>query len=98
MSNYVPKPLDTSSVRLPVEILALAELLAANTHENWALGRKNQGWTWGPERNDERKENPCMIPYAQLPESEKEYDRITALETLKAIYLLGYRIEKEDCE
>lgn len=94
MNEYKPVPLDTGKVELPEEILELAELLAANTHENWALGRVSQGWTWGPRRDDLKKETPCMVPYSDLPESEKEYDRVTAMETLKAIYLLGYRIEK----
>ena len=54
----------------------------------------SQGWRRGPERNDSRKEHPCLIPYEELPESEKTYDRNTALETLKAIQALGYRITK----
>lgn len=98
MNEYKPTPLDTSKVKLPEDILELAELLATNTHDNWAQGRMNQGWTWGPERNDQKKETPCMVSYPNLPESEKEYDRVTALETLKAIYLLGYRIDKDDSE
>ncbi len=43
-------------------------------------------------RNDEAKKHPCLVPYAELPESEKEYDRRMAEETIKAIVTLGYRI------
>lgn len=55
-----------------------------------------EGWTWSPERNDAKKENPCLVPYEELPDSEKEYDRNTAIETLKLILSLGYRIEREE--
>ena len=40
------------------------------------------------------KTNPCLIPYKDLSESEKEYDRQTAVETLKVILFLGYRISR----
>lgn len=93
---YIPKPIDTSGVTLSEELLALTEKLAENTHDVWAQGRQTQGWTYGETRDDEKKETPCMLPYAELPESEKEYDRNTALETLKLILKLGYRIDKEN--
>jgi hypothetical protein len=93
--NYEPKPLGTSGVQLSVELLALTELLAKNTHEVWARQRMTEGWTYGLRRDDAKKEHPCLVPYEQLPDSEKEYDRNTALETVKLILTLGYRIEKD---
>ncbi len=90
--SYIPKPLDTSAVVLPPELGALTERLAENTHELWAAQRLSQGWSHGPQRDDTRKLHPCLVPYEQLPESEREYDRITALGTLKAILKLGYQI------
>ena len=92
--DYRPAPRDTSSVPLPAGIAELTELLAKNTHENWARQRMNEGWTHGPRRDDEKKEHPSLVPYETLPESEKEYDRRTATETIKTILALGYRIEK----
>lgn len=92
--KYTPKPLDTSGIELPGEILELSERLARNTHENWSRQRLRDGWVYGPERSDARKEHPCLVPYEELPESEKQYDRNTALETLKVILLLGYRIAR----
>ena len=91
---YNPSPEDTSRVELSAEILALSEEMAKNTHEVWAQTRMEQGWTYGPVRNDERKEHPCLIPYEELSEEEKEYDRSTALETLRLIVKLGYDIKK----
>ena len=73
--SYQPKPIDTSSVSLTPEILELRELLAENAHDHWARQRMAEGWSYGPERNDRRKESPCLVPYDRLPESEKQYDR-----------------------
>jgi hypothetical protein len=91
---YQPKPRDTSGVRLPKEISALTEELAKNTHENWAKQRMAEGWRHGPRRDDAKKEHPSLVPYEELSESEKAYDRTTAMETVKAILALGYRIVK----
>jgi len=91
---YKPKAVDTSDVILSNDLLDLTERIAENVHEVWAEGRIREGWTYGPVRNDEKKETPCLVPYKDLPESEKEYDRNTALETVKLIVKLGYRIQK----
>ena len=87
-------PLDTSEIRLSPELLGLTEQIAAHVHETWAATRMAEGWKYGCKRDDERKEHPCLVPYHNLPENEREYDRKTAMETLKAIGLLGFRIEK----
>lgn len=89
---YEPKPIDTSDIQLSAELLELTEKIAENVHDVWAVGRIKQGWTYGVERNDELKITPCLVPYSKLPDSEKEYDRNTALETLKLIVKLGYKI------
>jgi hypothetical protein len=89
---YHPQPLDTSSITLPAELEALTEYLAENTHDIWAAQRLAQGWRYGPQRDDVQKLHPDLVPYAELPDGEKQYDRSTAMETLKAILALGYRI------
>lgn len=94
MFMYEPKPIDTSDVILSDDLLELTEKIAENVHDVWAVGRIEQGWTYGSERNDELKTTPCLVPYAELPDSEKEYDRNTALETLKLIVKLGYKISQ----
>ena len=90
--NYDPKPIDTSRIQLSPEILELTELLAKNAHEIWSRQRLQDGWRFGPHRDDSRKEHPCLVPYDELPDSEKQYDRLAAMETLKAIVGLGYQI------
>ena len=91
---YIPKPIDTSDVQLPDDLIALTEKIAENVHEVWAQGRISQGWTYGEQRDDENKKTPCLVPYSELNDFEKEYDRNTAIETLKLIVALGYKIKK----
>ena len=95
MKTYTPKPIDTSDIGLSSELLELTEKLAENTHDVWAASRIKQGWKYGKQRNDEKKETPCLVPYDELPEFEKDYDRDTTLETLKVILKLGYTIKKQ---
>ena len=93
--NYVPQPMDTEDIHLPEELDALVEQMAKNVHEVWAKSRMEQGWTYGEERNDALKHHPCLVPYEELPEVEKAYDRDTALGTLKLICKLGFKISQE---
>ena len=93
--TYIPQPIDTSDVKLPKELETLVEQMAKNVHEVWAQTRIAQGWTYGAERNDALKHHPCLVPYEELPESEKEYDRKTSVETLKLILRLGFEIDKK---
>lgn len=92
--DYRPHPVDTSDVVLPEEMDELVEEMAKNVHEVWAETRIKQGWTYGAERNDERKTHPCLVPYEELPEEEKDYDRQTAIATLKLIMKLGFSIKR----
>lgn len=92
--KYIPQPIDTSDVNVSEDLQQLVEQLARNVHDIWAVGRLRDGWTYGPERNDTLKQHPCLVDYDDLPEGEKAYDRNTAIETLKLILKLGWRVEK----
>lgn len=94
-NKYIPHPSDTSDIKLPEELNELIEDIAENVHEVWARNRTKQGWTYGKERNDTLKQHPSIIPYERLSEEEKDYDRNTALETLKLIIKHGFKISKE---
>ena len=89
---YTPNPIDTTRIQLSDDIKSLSEVLAKNTHEVWASNRIAEGWQYGETRDDARKLHPCLVPYDELPEIEKEYDRNTAMETLKLIQKLGFKI------
>jgi len=90
--NYSPKPLDTSMVTLPSELADMTEQFAKNTHEVWSKQRFAEGWKYGKTRDDEKKLHPCLVPYEELPENEKEYDRRTAIEAIRFIIKNGYKI------
>ena len=89
---YIPQPIDTTDVKLPEELEQLVEKMSKNVHEVWAENRIKQGWTYGEQRSDELKTHPCLIPYEDLSEEEKEYDRNTSIGTLKLIMKLGFKI------
>ena len=95
-NTYTPKPIDLSDVELSEDLNELLEAIAENAHDVWALQRQSQGWTYGPQRDDALKQTPCMVPYSQLPESEKDYDRGMAIETLKLVQKLGYDVVKRE--
>jgi hypothetical protein len=68
----------------------LLEQLAEKVHAAWMARRISEGWKLGERRDDAAKTHPCLEPYDQLPDSEKEYDRATAAETIRMIQELGY--------
>jgi len=92
--TYRPLPINTSGLELPPSLTPLVERLAEHVHDVWAIQRLSEGWTWGSRRDDKKREHPDLIPYSDLPDNEKEYDRLTVIGTLKAILALGYKIEK----
>lgn len=96
MKKYIPQPIDTSDVEVGKDVLELAEILAKNTHDVWAAGKLNEGWKYDEKLDREQKTHPLLVPYEELAESDKDYDRRTSLETLKLLIKLGYKIEKNN--
>ena len=94
-NNYIPDPVDTSNIQLPEELMALAEAISKNVHEVWAQNRMNEGWTYGPVRDDQKRQTPCLVPYEELSEEEKAYDLNTAFGTLKFIVSQGFEITRK---
>lgn len=92
--KYNPQPFDVGSIIIPDELKDLVEKITKNVHEIWALGRKTDGWKYGPKRNDDEKTNPCLVPFEALPEEEKKYDERIAKDTIKTIFFLEYQITK----
>lgn len=93
---YTPHPIDTSDVILPDALMELTELIAENVHDVWAASRIREGWTYGAVKDSVAKTTPCLVPYSELPDSEKAYDRNTAIETLRLIVKLGYTLKKSE--
>ena len=95
MKEFIPNPVDTHSIQIPEELKSLVEEMSKNVHEVWAQTRISQGWTYGAERNDAEKKHPCLVPYEELSEEEKEYDCNTSIETIKLILKLGFKITRD---
>lgn len=93
--EYIPKPLDVSNIVLPEGLEELTESLSKNVHEVWAAGRIAAGWKYGPVRDEIKKEHPCLIPYENLSEEEKDYDRSTAISTIKFLIANRYSINNK---
>jgi len=96
IKRYMPKPIDTSDIELDKEILALTEILARNTHDVWALRKLDEGWKPGKKLSNKAMTTPYLVPYEDLPEEIKQYDRSTAVETIKLIIALGYEMRKTE--
>lgn len=92
--GYTPHPIDVSDVTLNEDLIELTEAIAENAHEVWASKRMAEGWKYGPQRNDELLEHPDMIPYCELTEGEKYYDRALAMNTLRLVKKLGFNISR----
>ena len=85
-----------SNTPLPADLQPLAERLAKHVHDSWAALRRSQGWSYGPVRDDAARKHPCLVPYDELPEEEKEFDRNTSCETIRFILSHGFRIVKTE--
>ena len=81
---------------MTVDLNELREAIAENAHDIWAESRMAEGWTYGPRRDDRLKQTPDLVPYSQLSESEKEYDRKMAMRTIKLLKKLGYDLIKRN--
>lgn len=95
LEDYEPHPINLEEIRLTDELLELREAIAENAHDVWATARINEGWSYGAERDDTNKKHPDLIPYSALPDSEKEYDRLMALDTIRLVKKLGFEIVKK---
>lgn len=93
-TDYRPRPIPTEHIVLSDEILQLVELLAENAHDIWAEERLLDGWTFGPERDDTERRHPCLIPYTQLAERDRDYDRQMVIGSIRAILALGFTISR----
>lgn len=97
--QYTPHPVRLGDIDLTPELEQLREAIAENAHEVWAAGRMSDGWTYGPRRDDKLKTHPDLVPYSELPEAEKEYDRNTAMNSIKLVIKLGFDlVKRQDAE
>ena len=90
---YEPQALNA---KITPNLQLLIEQIAERVHDSWAAERLSKGWTLGPKRSDENREHPSLVPYNELPESEKDLDRVMVRTSLAAILELGYDIVRRE--
>lgn len=97
--EYVPRPIDTSAVKLTPDLSALIELQARNLHNLWAQSKIRSGWRYAPASlasgNDADRTSPLLVPWEFLDEREKGSNRVNASETIKVMLAKGYTFELE---
>lgn len=79
---YTPKPILMKKSELSPEIQELVEKLAENGHDIWAEGKIRNGWEFGEELDKDTKKHPNLVPYEDLSETEKDYDREMVVGTI----------------
>lgn len=45
-------------------------------HESWVRAKEADGWVFGPVKDPQKKQHPCMVPYDQLPEEQRKKDAL----------------------
>jgi hypothetical protein len=87
-------PIDPWTVQLDAELLAATERVARHVHDAWMRARLAEGWTYGRQRDDARRVNPCLVGYDALSETDREADRVTAMAAMRALIALGFEIRR----
>ncbi|XP_029984596.1 ryanodine receptor 3 [Sphaeramia orbicularis] len=91
-ASYIPTPVDTSQVVLPPHLDNVRDKLAENIHELWGMNKIELGWTYGKVRDDNKRQHPCLVDFAKLPETERNYNLQMSSETLKTLLALGCHV------
>ena len=94
--KYQPRPLDTSDIVLPDAVGEVADLLSKNVHEVWAAQKVSDGFSYGERDDKTLKTHHNLVPYEDLSQEDRQYDRNTALETVRVLLKLGFVIQKKD--
>uniref|UniRef100_A0A7M4FPQ6 Ryanodine receptor 3 n=1 Tax=Crocodylus porosus TaxID=8502 RepID=A0A7M4FPQ6_CROPO len=91
-ASFIPCPIDTSQIVLPLHLEKIRDKLAENIHELWGMNKIELGWTYGKVRDDNKRQHPCLVEFSKLPETEKNYNLQMSTETLKTLLALGCHI------
>ncbi|KAM6128234.1 ryanodine receptor 2 [Pterocles gutturalis] len=89
---FTPVPVDTTQIVLPPHLERIREKLAENIHELWVMNKIELGWQYGPVRDDNKRQHPCLVEFSKLPEQERNYNLQMSLETLKTLLALGCHV------
>ncbi|KAL2083644.1 hypothetical protein ACEWY4_021417 [Coilia grayii] len=87
--TFTPAPVDTSQVAFPPQLELIQEKLAENMHELWLISMIDQGWIYGPVKEENKKHHPDLVEFSKLPDQEKNLNLQTAQETLRTLLAFG---------
>uniref|UniRef100_A0A673C6E5 Ryanodine receptor 3 n=1 Tax=Sphaeramia orbicularis TaxID=375764 RepID=A0A673C6E5_9TELE len=91
-ASFIPTPVETSQVVMPLHLEKVRDKLAENIHELWGMNKIELGWSYGKIRDDNKRQHPCLVDFSKLPETEKNYNLQMSTETLKTLLALGCRV------
>ncbi|MBK8807054.1 MAG: hypothetical protein IPO21_10555 [Bacteroidales bacterium] len=81
---------------VPLHIFTDDELeqLSKIEHERWSWQKRIDGFTYAPHRDDALKLHPCLLPYAEISEYEKDKDRVLTAKIPSILQILQLRLIK----
>ncbi|XP_067335759.1 ryanodine receptor 3-like isoform X9 [Channa argus] len=91
-ASFIPTPVETSQIVMPLHLEKVRDKLAENIHELWGMNKIELGWSYGKIRDDNKRQHPCLVDFSKLPETEKNYNLQMSTETLKTLLALGCRV------
>jgi hypothetical protein len=65
-----------NSARAGAELHLLGDTTPADSHEAWMRLKLKEGWRWGPVKDPEKKEHPCLVPFSELPREQQAKDHL----------------------
>ena len=70
------------------------EQYAIEEHDDWMSGKIKDGWSYAPTRDDIQKKHNCLVPWSQLSDMYKEYDRDVAKNVIKLAAMVNMKVIK----
>lgn len=64
------------SARMGVDLHLMGDFGPEASHISWMTQKLNDGWVYGPVKDAEKKEHPCIVPFAELPLEQQAKDFI----------------------
>ncbi|KAF3701322.1 Ryanodine receptor 3 [Channa argus] len=95
-ASFIPTPVETSQIVMPLHLEKVRDKLAENIHELWGMNKIELGWSYGKDLKSKR--NPRLVPYALLDERTKKSNRDSLREAIRTLIGYGYNIEPSDQE
>ncbi|KAG1972845.1 ryanodine receptor [Pimephales promelas] len=94
--TFTPIPVDSSQVEYPPQLEQIKERLAENLHELWLIDKIEQGWNYGPVKDESKKIHSCLVEFSTLPDQERIHKLQSSEEILRTLLAFGVHIGLSD--